>query len=91
MEEKELHVTISLNTFHRLGGKDHTAYFVNIKGIGRFKHALSYHTKREAEAIVTEMARNVAQIYMAESKSREGRSPLDMGDFGKKPYKSKKR
>ena len=91
MEEKELHVTISLNTFHKLGGKDQSAYFVNIKGIGRFKHSLSYHTKREAEALVTEMARMVAQIYMAEAKSREGRSPMDIGGFGKKPYRPKKR
>jgi hypothetical protein len=88
---KELHVTVSLNNFHTLGGKDQSAYFVTIEGIGRFKHLLSYRTKQEAEALVTEMARSVAGIYMAEAKSRAGKSPISMGGFGKKPCKSRKR
>lgn len=91
MKEKELHVTISLNNFHRLGGRDQSAYFVTIDGIGKFKHSLSYHTKQEAEALVTEMAKSVAQIYMAEAKSREGKSPITMGGFGKKATRSRRR
>jgi len=89
MKEKALHITISLNNFHKIGGPDKSAYFVTIDGIGRFKHQLVYHTKAEAEEIVTEMARSVAQIYMAESKSRSGRTPMDQGDFGKKPHKTR--
>jgi hypothetical protein len=91
MKENELHVTYKLGTFHHLGGKDQSAYFVKIEGIGRSSHHLSYHTKAEAEAIIHEMARHVAEIYMAESKSRAGKSPIDMGGFGKKQYRSKKR
>jgi hypothetical protein len=88
---KELHVTVSLNNFHKLGGKDESAYFVTIEGIGRFKHLLSYRTKQDAEALVTEMARSVAGIYMAESKSRADRTPTDVGGFGKKSHKLRKR
>jgi hypothetical protein len=91
MKEKALHVTYRLGNFHKLGGRDQSAYFVEIDGIGRFKHVLSYHTKQEAEAIIHEMAHRVAEIYLAESKSREGKSPMSMGGFGKKPCKSKKR
>lgn len=91
MTANELHITMSLNNFHRLGGKDQTAYFVNINGIGRFKHSLSYHTKGEAEDIVKAMARSVAQIYMDETKRREGKTPLDMGRFGRKTCKSKRK
>jgi hypothetical protein len=70
----ELSLTIVKGTLRGMGElTGHPKYFVEIKGIGNFKHNLSYNTEKEAISFIQKMAKMVATAYMKESVRKQGR------------------